>query len=394
MPSVTFDLETITPLFLGGADQTIAELRPPAFRGALRYWFRAIAASITSFDEVKKWENKVFGSTDAGGAIIIRIHSPKTVSSYTLKRNNDFLGLAYLFFSTYETRGEARGCFTPGSEFKLTLQTRLSRSEDLQYLHLAIGAMWMLVKLGGLGSRSNRGGGSLGIKKEPETIGNFKIDKIKFLSHSVNVDQLASAIKDGISIIKQLYTEVLNGNKVTLTVPTSFDIINPQTAMVYLWQSQNAEENYYWDFILNSFGREYKGFRIRYKNATYDDYKEVKYWLKSGGKTTVTTIKRAAFGLPIQFYFKSLPGKKASLEATGNIKRSSSPLHIRVVRLAQGGLAVLIIHFKTQLLPNGRKLLLQSKSINKRLECSVPNQDIIDQEFIPSLSNITPVIIP
>ncbi len=48
MPSITFDLETVTPLFLAGADQQKAELRPPAFRGALRYWFRAIAASITA----------------------------------------------------------------------------------------------------------------------------------------------------------------------------------------------------------------------------------------------------------------------------------------------------------------------------------------------------------
>ena len=48
MPSITFDLETVTPLFLSGADQTIAELRPPAFRGALRYWFRALAGGYYS----------------------------------------------------------------------------------------------------------------------------------------------------------------------------------------------------------------------------------------------------------------------------------------------------------------------------------------------------------
>lgn len=51
MPSITFNLETVTPLFLAGANQTEAELRPPAFRGALRYWFRAIAL-LTNYEEI------------------------------------------------------------------------------------------------------------------------------------------------------------------------------------------------------------------------------------------------------------------------------------------------------------------------------------------------------
>lgn len=40
--TLTVTLETVTPLFLGGADPRGApELRAPAFRGALRYWLRA-----------------------------------------------------------------------------------------------------------------------------------------------------------------------------------------------------------------------------------------------------------------------------------------------------------------------------------------------------------------
>ncbi|MCX7683492.1 MAG: type III-B CRISPR module RAMP protein Cmr1 [Anaerolineae bacterium] len=42
MHEVRVRLETVTPVFLGGADPCGApELRPPAFRGALRYWLRA-----------------------------------------------------------------------------------------------------------------------------------------------------------------------------------------------------------------------------------------------------------------------------------------------------------------------------------------------------------------
>ena len=38
MQEVIFDLQTITPLFLAGADQQAAELRAPSFRGVMRYW--------------------------------------------------------------------------------------------------------------------------------------------------------------------------------------------------------------------------------------------------------------------------------------------------------------------------------------------------------------------
>lgn len=159
MPSITFDLETVTPLFLAGADQTTAELRPPAFRGALRYWFRAIAASVASQNIVRTLEDKVFGNTDGGGAVTIRVQAKQPISNCVLKKDQDFPGLIYLFFSTYgDNKRDPRGCFPPGSHFKVILQTRLNREEDQQCLKLAIGAMWLLIHLGGIGSRSNRGG--------------------------------------------------------------------------------------------------------------------------------------------------------------------------------------------------------------------------------------------
>lgn len=393
MPSITFDLETVTPLFMAGVNQQEAELRPPAFRGALRYWFRAIAASITTFDEVKKWENKVFGNNDAGGTVIIRIQAQKAVSTSILSQNdNNLPGLVYLFFSTYrDNRREARGCFPPGDRFKIILQTRPLVKDDLDCLKLAVGAMWMLVNLGGIGSRSNRGGGNLKVKKEPE---NTSIQKLQFIINATDINQLSSEIATGIQTIKQIYTDVLKSENYTPTLPTQFDTLNSSTASVYLWQSQDSEDNDYWDHILDSFGNCYKNFRLRYQNATQDDYKEIKEWLRSGGKSSVTTVKRAAFGLPIIFRFTSLSGKQASVVATGKINRSSSPLHIRVLQMPNQQCAILITHFKTQLLPNNRRLRLKSKEVTQALEVTVPNQDIIEREFIPSLGSLKQVIFP
>ena len=41
MDSVEFDLEVVTPMFLGGANVNDAELRIPSIKGMLRFWWRA-----------------------------------------------------------------------------------------------------------------------------------------------------------------------------------------------------------------------------------------------------------------------------------------------------------------------------------------------------------------
>ena len=275
----------------------------------------------------------------------------------------------------------------------MILQTRLSREEDYKCLQLAIGAMWILVNLGGMGSRSNRGGGNLKVKKEPPSYGL----ETKFQIEATDSGGLAAELAAGIQSVKNLYRNIFSDESRNLiSGSTEFDVIDSKTAALYLWQSQNAEDNDYWDSLLDVFGQKYQKFRLRYNNATQDDYKEIKDWLQSGGKTSVTTIKRAAFGLPLQFRFssKALKGKQASVEATGGINRSSSPLHIRVIELSNQTVALLVIHFKTQLLPINQKLRLRSKQVNQQLTLPAPNQDIIDKEFIPTLDNITTVIVP
>ena len=61
--SVEFDVEVVTPMFLGGANATDAELRVPSFKGMLRFWWRA-TCGIESLEEMKKEEANFFGSTE------------------------------------------------------------------------------------------------------------------------------------------------------------------------------------------------------------------------------------------------------------------------------------------------------------------------------------------
>src|SRR6266566_813193 len=83
MQEVTFEVETITPLFLAGADQTKAELRAPSFRGEMRYWLRALVGGLVGtgpegLKKVRDVETEVFGATDRGSAISIKVSGQPT----------------------------------------------------------------------------------------------------------------------------------------------------------------------------------------------------------------------------------------------------------------------------------------------------------------------------
>ena len=74
--SLSVTLETVTPLFLAGAEERGApELSPPAFRGVLRYWLRAAlggAIGDQNWEGLRQLESAVFGSTNGRSPITIR----------------------------------------------------------------------------------------------------------------------------------------------------------------------------------------------------------------------------------------------------------------------------------------------------------------------------------
>ncbi len=98
MQKIDVTLETMTPLFLGGAGGKTAppELRPPAFRGAMRYWLRAALGGIIGDDEnamktIVQLEGKVFGSvreesSNAASEIVTRIANSQMMPYITYQR--------------------------------------------------------------------------------------------------------------------------------------------------------------------------------------------------------------------------------------------------------------------------------------------------------------------
>ena len=62
MQRITFHCETVTPMFLAGADGKTPELRAPSLKGMLRFWWRAI--QVENIEELKRDEAAIFGSSD------------------------------------------------------------------------------------------------------------------------------------------------------------------------------------------------------------------------------------------------------------------------------------------------------------------------------------------
>jgi len=95
-------------------------------------------------------------------------------------------------------------------------------------------------------------------------------------------------------------------------------------------------------------------------------------------------VQRAAFGLPIVFFYPSLKGQTAILEGSKHDRRAS-PLIVKVVKLADNRKYVLVIvQFINPLLPQNEKLKLRTDKF--KLETQQPTATILE-EFIQKLED-------
>jgi CRISPR/Cas system CMR-associated protein Cmr1 (group 7 of RAMP superfamily) len=121
-----------------------------------------------------------------------------------------------------------------------------------------------------------------------------------------------------------------------------------------------------WDEAVDEVGKILQSFR----NRRPPDYTTVKAAM-TANQPLDPAVQRAAFGLPIPFYYSSLRDS-ATLRST-HFERRSSPLWIRVVKLANRRYAVVFLWFRSRFLPTGEKLILQK--VNNVLSQGSPPGD-------------------
>lgn len=188
METKEFEVEVVTPMFLGGADKNKAELRVPSIKGALRFWWRALYGS-DDLEDMKKREAEIFGSTEKKASFDLQIHTitdclpklcdlPKGKEFLVQSRRGQFrLGiLDYLAFGLRDFKtGYTKEHIPEKNKFKVKFIMNNST-----YKIEIENAFRMLVFYGGIGAKNRNGFGSayvhnlqpLGIDN-PSNIKNF-----------------------------------------------------------------------------------------------------------------------------------------------------------------------------------------------------------------------------
>jgi CRISPR-associated protein Cmr1 len=230
--SITISLETVTPLFLGGAeprgvvtewkevkkngeifysaakiDGGKPELRPSAFRGLFRFWLRVVAGGIIGENNLKdlhKLESSVFGSTDVGSNIIIQLRydkQPRDSPTIILPHKKE----------EKEGKGKKAGwrrAINPEQPFDLILRPKFGCSDAVWETALAIVELSLM--FGGIGLRSRRGYGTLRIAgpqpmQTPVTASEWETHIQRVTGNVLNsVSKLANAL--GISTVSSIQT--------------------------------------------------------------------------------------------------------------------------------------------------------------------------------------------
>ncbi len=175
MKTITFTCETITPMFLSGADGSTPELRPPSIKGALRFWWRAMkAGDFETIAELKEAESKIFGSAEPARRSKVLVTCPKDKNflkksikskfpehkeNYPLSRNTPVNILNYLSYGVYDyKKGFTHAFFDEKQKFAVCLKVL----DDAKILEI-INAFVLMCYVGGLGSKSRNGFGKIKI---------------------------------------------------------------------------------------------------------------------------------------------------------------------------------------------------------------------------------------
>ena len=173
MKTITFTCETITPMFLSGADGQTPELRPPSIKGALRFWWRAMHGHL-SLNELKEQESLIFGGTDGdkGGR-------SKVLISIAQNDSNQSSSEAFMLpHKTNEKHKSPQCAFNVKNIIIINLKLTKDKvfyqkkMQDGKYKQIEIMNINLLKNLfiitgclGGFGKRSRRGFGSIKINQ-------------------------------------------------------------------------------------------------------------------------------------------------------------------------------------------------------------------------------------
>jgi len=315
----------------------VPEIRVSSLRGLMRYWLRAAIGSLADtekvgLDEVRELEKRIFGATDQGSAVHIRVTNISGAQERFKKESyseQDVSGRDYLYWSMARSgKGRKykpdRWYFTPGTRFKITLS---AHDQEKRELDCAVAAIWLLLSLGGIGSRSRRCAGSLTVTSVSGNTTSLSFAEVN------NVQELQGRLKQGIQNVRQLYTSHLTEVRASMgnishkhLDDAPFDILS-LSSFCRIWILQ-GETGSPW---------------LKLHDALHDIGKE----LQACRRNISSPEQRAVLGLPL--IIRGLQDQK--LKKALEDSRRASPLLLKIKKLQGEQFVGIAVLFKTHVLP-------------------------------------------
>ena len=361
----------VTPLFMSGSDKFKAELRVPSIKGALRFWWRALALGrLGTVKKVREDECRIFGSAenDIGQSRVhLRLKLPENAEQYKeqiLKYEGGEPvgpGARYLGYGVVESVSSRKKNTKEGQILRSCLKYPFNgilnilikndtNEDDIKSVAAALIAMGLF---GGLGSRSRKGYGS------------FNLEELKF-----GDKPLYTTPKDVEELKKQIGS--LFSNYSIQPYPS----LPPYTAYSNCTRIDIVDKGPDPLRLLNSVGEAMQMYRSWGRNGKVNgknsemNFKDDHDLAAQSIKTKVGTHpRRVAFGLPHNYYFSSYQEKVDVKPA--RLERRASPLFIHIHELSNGQYAAIATILPAEFLSSGERIRVNNSIVPQNIDFNV-----------------------
>ena len=277
--SFILNLKVVTPMFLGGPEKQ-AELRPQSIKGALRFWFRA------THQNYREKEGQLFGSEEHGtGYFSVSLKDKNLLPNGNVSFNSAADPLRYVAYGM-----EKREAVREGSTFSLELRFRYGvAAEDRESIKRTV---WAWLVFGGLGARSRRGFGALCVL--PPYDEQLSSSGLGFRSKADLTNSVTKFINSVNKPSDLPYYSCFSFQSRCLIGPEEVDAKSVLRSIAQKLRDYRSFEKR--KFLTD----------VHERDLFLSDHDNVKHYLKDG--TLPPLPDRIAFGLPHNYYFKSLVG--------------------------------------------------------------------------------------
>ncbi len=359
----------VTPMFIGGANQDPSDgIRPPSFKGALRFWWRALnwgkfyqesqGNEANALKALHRKESNLFGSAvkdgkGGQGCFLLKIiDKTSSKGSFEPKAAHQYLlGQGLYHFK----QGLLRQPIHSG-EFDVVLRFRKNDEDKMDSIKEAL---VFLGCLGGMGSRARKGLGALSI-----------------VSLKVNEDE--QALPQNTDELQQVFQTAMNGHEglppySAFSAHSRIDISQTGNKALELLNIAGNELQLYRGYGRKQGGK-HKVNGVDAEQNFANDHDLMLDFIEAGDVSKHPD--RAVFGLPHNYFFSSIK-KGVDVEASGKARsRRASPLILHVHEFPNHQFALIQTFLPAVFLPEGDKVKLKYK----RDRYNVVTQQVTPQE--------------